>query len=110
MTRAVVRGGVRVLRRTPALLLIAVVRAYQVLISPMLGPTCRYYPSCSAYAVQALRTHGAVRGSWLTVTRLARCHPWSPGGVDHVPPPRRSSETLTPFPCDDPSTMSTPSA
>lgn len=69
-------------------LLIGLVRGYQLLISPLLGPTCRYYPSCSAYAVQALQVHGAVKGTWLAVRRLLRCHPWSPGGVDHVPPRR----------------------
>lgn len=73
-------------------LLIGLVRAYQLLVSPLLGPTCRYYPSCSAYAVQALQVHGAVRGSWLAVRRLLRCHPWSPGGVDHVPPRRSRAE------------------
>ena len=69
-------------------LLIGLVRAYQLLVSPLLGPTCRYYPSCSAYAVQALQVHGAFRGTWLAARRLLRCHPWSPGGVDHVPPRR----------------------
>lgn len=49
-------------------------------------PRCRYYPSCSTYAVGALRTHGPLRGTWLAVRRVLRCHPWSPGGVDHVPP------------------------
>ncbi|WP_435771934.1 membrane protein insertion efficiency factor YidD [Nocardioides sp. SYSU DS0651] len=73
--------------------LIALVRLYQLLVSPLLGPTCRYYPSCSAYAVEALRVHGAVRGSWLAVRRLLRCHPWSPGGVDHVPPRRRRTRS-----------------
>ena len=67
-------------------LLIGLVRGYQLVISPYLGPTCRYYPSCSAYAVEALDRHGAIKGSWLAVRRLLRCHPWSPGGVDHVPP------------------------
>jgi putative membrane protein insertion efficiency factor len=71
-------------------LLIALVRGYQLLISPMLGPTCRYYPSCSAYALEALQTHGALRGTWLAIRRLGRCHPWSPGGVDHVPPAREA--------------------
>lgn len=70
--------------------LIGLVRLYQLVISPLLAPSCRYYPSCSAYAVQALQTHGAIRGTWLAGRRLLRCHPWSPGGVDHVPPPRRS--------------------
>lgn len=73
-------------------LLIGLVRVYQLLLSPLLGPTCRYYPSCSAYAVQALQVHGAIKGSWLAVRRLLRCHPWSPGGVDHVPPRRSRAE------------------
>ncbi|HCF62553.1 MAG TPA: membrane protein insertion efficiency factor YidD [Myxococcales bacterium] len=66
-------------------LLIALVRLYQRLISPLLPPACRFYPSCSAYAVEALRRHGALRGSWLTVRRLSRCHPFCEGGVDRVP-------------------------
>ena len=53
----------------------------------MLGPTCRFYPSCSCYAEEALQQHGAVRGSYLTVRRLMRCHPWHAGGYDPVPPP-----------------------
>lgn len=65
--------------------LLLLVRGYQVAISPLLGPRCRFYPSCSTYAVQALQAHGALRGSWLAVRRLGRCHPWNPGGVDHVP-------------------------
>ena len=74
-------------------LLIGLVRAYQLLLSPLLGPTCRYYPSCSAYAVEALRVHGAFKGTWLAGRRLLRCHPWSPGGVDHVPPRHDHSPT-----------------
>ena len=73
-------------RRLPALVLLAVLRTYQLVISPLTGPTCRYYPSCSSYAVTAVRRHGALRGGWLAVRRLARCHPWTPGGVDDVPP------------------------
>lgn len=69
-------------------LLVGLVRGYQLVISPMLGPTCRYYPSCSAYAVEAIQRHGALRGTWLAGRRLLRCHPWSSGGVDHVPPAR----------------------
>lgn len=61
------------------------VRGYQLIVSPWFGPTCRYYPSCSAYAVTSLRRHGAVRGVALAVWRLLRCNPWSRGGVDHVP-------------------------
>jgi putative membrane protein insertion efficiency factor len=61
------------------------VRLYQRLISPMRPPTCRFYPSCSQYAVTALTRFGPVRGTWLTIRRLGRCHPWNPGGVDPVP-------------------------
>ena len=75
----------RALRAAPRQLLIAFVRGYQVAISPLLPPACRYYPSCSAYAVEALERHGAVRGGWLAARRLARCHPFRPGGYDPVP-------------------------
>ena len=72
-------------RSVAALPLVGAVKAYQRLVSPLLPPSCRFYPSCSAYAVGALERHGAVKGSWLTVRRLARCHPFHPGGVDPVP-------------------------
>ncbi|SNC65247.1 hypothetical protein SAMN05445756_1283 [Kytococcus aerolatus] len=65
--------------------LLVVIWIYQRAISPLLPPTCRYFPSCSAYAVTALTEHGALRGSWLATRRLLRCHPWSPGGYDPVP-------------------------
>lgn len=68
-----------------AAILVGLVRVYQWLVSPLLPPACRFYPSCSAYAAQALTRHGALRGSWLTARRLARCHPWHPGGIDPVP-------------------------
>ena len=67
---------------------VAVLRGYQRWISPALPPVCRFHPTCSAYAVEALQVHGAVRGLWLTIRRLVRCAPWHPGGVDPVPPPR----------------------
>ena len=73
------------LRGVPALLAVGLIRVYQRVVSPWTASSCRYYPSCSAYAVDALRIHGAMRGSWLAVRRLGRCHPWTPGGVDHVP-------------------------
>lgn len=59
---------------------------YRRWISPALPPTCRFYPTCSAYAVEALLTHGALRGTWLAVLRLLKCAPWHPGGLDPVPP------------------------
>ena len=65
--------------------LILLVQAYRRVVSPLLAPRCRFVPSCSAYAVEALRVHGALRGLWLSVRRVARCHPWHPGGVDPVP-------------------------
>ena len=67
-------------------LLIALVRAYRFLLSPWLGRQCRFEPTCSAYAIEALERHGALRGSALTLHRLARCHPFCEGGHDPVPP------------------------
>jgi len=61
-------------------------RFYQLAISPLLGPRCRFYPSCSNYALEAIRGHGAARGGWLAVKRVCRCHPFNPGGLDPVPP------------------------
>jgi putative membrane protein insertion efficiency factor len=61
-------------------------RFYQLAISPMMTPSCRFYPSCSNYALEALQVHGAGKGSWLAVKRVCRCHPWHEGGLDPVPP------------------------
>lgn len=68
-------------------ILIALIRAYQLLISPLLGNHCRFYPSCSQYALEALEQHGIRRGVWLAGRRLLRCHPWHEGGLDPVPEP-----------------------
>ena len=76
-------------------LLIGLIRVYQKLISPLLGPRCRFYPSCSSYAVQALTVHGVVKGSGLAAWRLLRCHPWNPGGLDPVPPRRGRADDET---------------
>lgn len=67
--------------------LIALIRAYQWFVSPLLGNHCRFYPSCSQYAREAIERHGVSRGVWLAIRRVARCHPWYPGGVDPVPEP-----------------------
>jgi uncharacterized protein len=69
-----------------ALVLAVPVHLYRWLVSPLLPRACRFYPSCSAYALGALRVHGPFRGSWLAIRRLGRCHPLNPGGVDPVPP------------------------
>ena len=68
------------------------VRGYRHVFSPWVGHSCRYQPTCSAYALEALEKHGAARGSWLAAKRVGRCHPWHEGGIDHVPEPNvRSS-------------------
>ncbi|HVK25918.1 MAG TPA: membrane protein insertion efficiency factor YidD [Actinokineospora sp.] len=81
-----------------ARVLLVPVRVYRRWISPVLPPACRFYPSCSEYAVTALTTHGAARGSWLAVRRLLRCGPWHPGGFDPVPPrtPKNQSGASAP--------------
>jgi len=69
----------------PRTVLILLLMAYRKVVSPLYGPVCRFFPSCSAYALEAVTVHGAVKGSWLAVRRLGHCHPWNAGGVDHVP-------------------------
>jgi len=66
-------------------LLIGLLKAYRFAISPLYGQVCRYHPTCSAYALEAVTVHGSIKGSWLAVRRIARCHPWTPGGYDPVP-------------------------
>ena len=77
-----------------AKLLIAIVRAYQLLLSPFLGGACRFQPTCSAYAIEALRTHGALRGTGLALRRLSACHPLGRSGFDPVPGLDRRPKTL----------------
>ena len=73
-------------------LLILPIRAYQVLISPLLPASCRYTPTCSQYAVEALRIHGPLKGSWLAARRIGRCHPWGGHGHDPVPGAEQAEE------------------
>jgi len=84
LARTVVRAPGRLLQ----IVFLLLIRGYRSFISPLTAPTCRYYPSCSSYALTAVQRHGAVRGTWLAVRRVLRCHPWAAGGVDDVPPAR----------------------
>ena len=68
------------------------IRGYQLALSPLFGPRCRFYPSCSHYALEAIDTHGAWRGTWLTIKRISRCHPFNEGGFDPVPCSRHSHD------------------
>jgi uncharacterized protein len=83
------RSGARPVRRA----LLAAIGFYSRAISPALPPRCRFYPTCSAYAAEAIEVHGAVRGTGLALVRLLKCAPWHPGGVDPVPPSRGTGET-----------------
>lgn len=87
-----VMRGARLVVRLPARGALLLIRGYQRYISPMRPATCKYYPSCSQYAVVAIQRHGLLRGSGLAAWRLLRCNPWSRGGVDDVPPPRERHE------------------
>ena len=69
--------------------LLALIYGYKLTLSPLLGARCRFYPTCSAYAAEAIERHGALRGSWLALKRILKCHPWHAGGVDVVPPLKR---------------------
>ena len=89
-------------------LLIGFLRAYRLLISPLYGQVCRYHPTCSAYALQAVTERGSIVGSWLTVRRLVRCHPWAAGGYDPVPA-RPGAEHDRPAPTSRPRAGTSPS-
>lgn len=82
------QGVVHAILRLPARGVLLLLRGYQRFISPMTPPTCRFYPSCSQYAVIAVTRHGVLRGTALAAWRVLRCNPWNPGGVDDVPPAR----------------------
>lgn len=76
-------------------LIIAFIKGWRFAISPLYGQVCRYHPSCSAYTLEAVTVHGAVRGSWLGIRRIGRCHPWAAGGYDPVPPRASATEPAT---------------
>ncbi|MGN7164556.1 membrane protein insertion efficiency factor YidD [Paenibacillus cellulositrophicus] len=73
---------------------------YRKYISPLKPPTCRFYPTCSAYAMEAIEVHGAAKGSWLAMKRIAKCHPFHPGGVDLVPPRKEKGSSGAPHPSE----------
>lgn len=81
----------------PRNICVVILRLYRAVISPLYGQVCRFYPSCSAYTLEAIQTHGVIRGVWLGTRRIARCHPWSAGGVDDVPEPRTKRYEITRF-------------
>lgn len=78
--------NINMIGRAISFLLIIPIRIYQLCISPLLPNSCRFTPTCSQYAIEALKIHGPIKGSWLTIKRLARCHPWGGHGYDPVPP------------------------
>jgi putative membrane protein insertion efficiency factor len=80
--------------------LVWLLQGYQLLLSPLLGQNCRFYPTCSNYAIEALRTHGAARGGLLAMRRVCRCHPWNAGGVDPVPPARNKHSSTAACGCN----------
>ena len=80
------------MRRWLTKVVILPIRGYQLVISPMLGPRCRFHPSCSQYAIEAVQTHGTLKGIWLALRRILRCHPLDPGGYDPVPPAKADGE------------------
>jgi uncharacterized protein len=75
----------KVLLRILSFPFIALIKLYQWIVSPLIGPKCRFTPTCSQYAIEALKKHGLIKGSWLTIKRLGRCHPWGGHGYDPVP-------------------------
>ncbi len=94
----------RVLSRVLVVVLSAPLRLYRLALSPLLGPRCRFAPSCSRYALTALEVHGPLRGTWLAVRRVGRCHPWNAGGHDPVPP---AAGVAGPTPCETDLTLDT---
>lgn len=88
MNRRLAHGRPGSFSRVVVLVLLVPIRLYRALLSPLLPKVCRFHPSCSVYAMQALEDHGPLRGLWLAARRLSKCHPFHPGGLDPVPPTR----------------------
>lgn len=82
-------------RDLPRRILVGIVQGYRLLLSPWLGSQCRFEPTCSAYALQALQQHGAAQGSYLAARRVLRCHPWCAGGLDPVPAPTQTTSSTS---------------
>jgi len=78
--------------RLPVYLIRGLIRGYQLLISPVLAGSCRYHPTCSQYALEAVEEHGPFKGTWLAIKRLSRCHPWGSSGFDPVPPKHKDDQ------------------
>lgn len=72
-------------RRLVIIIMVSLVRLYQLVISPLLGPRCRFWPSCSSYTIEAIQVHGPIKGGWMAAKRIIKCHPGNPGGMDPVP-------------------------
>ncbi|MBE0464531.1 membrane protein insertion efficiency factor YidD [Halomonas sp. FME20] len=79
------RAAGRILRQLIISLMVGAVRTYQYVISPLLGPRCRFWPSCSSYTIEAIQVHGPLKGGWMAIKRIIKCHPGNPGGMDPVP-------------------------
>lgn len=93
--RSRLKRGLRLALMPLGLLLIALIKIYQYVLSPLMPPTCRYLPTCSAYAAEAVERHGALLGAWLAVRRIARCHPWGGHGYDPVPKAYKTHKSKT---------------
>jgi len=94
MTETLMRGA-RTVGLIPRNIVVVVLRGYRAAISPLYGDVCRYYPSCSAYALGCVQEHGVTKGGWLAARRLARCHPWAEGGIDDWPVTDKSAYRRT---------------
>jgi uncharacterized protein len=79
------------------IILLGLIRGYRLVLSPLWPPTCRFVPTCSQYALDAITSHGVLKGSGLSVARICRCHPWHPGGYDPVPPPQAAAPMTAPI-------------